>query len=317
MGIVGKKQNGKTYYYLTESARVNGKPRIVSQRYLGSAAEVEARLAESGPGEPDRTRHLAFGDLAAVWSIIERLNVVQIIDDVVVGVRRSDAAASVGSYVALACANRIVDPCSKRRFVDWWKTTAGDRWVRLPTAALDHRRFWDAMDTITAAHLDQIEARITARIVDEFNVDLSGLMLDMTNFATHIDTANDRAPIAQRGHAKQKRTDLRLVGLGLIVSSDHGIPLLSHAYDGSRPDVTQFADMVTGLDALGADTNDFTLVYDAGQNSASNQTFITDSPLHFVGSLPPSDHRDLLAIDIDPLGRNFYIQGRHRPLQVA
>ena len=300
MGIVGKKQNGKTYYYLTESARVNGKPRIVSQRYLGSAEEVEARLAQSGPGEPNRTRHLAFGDLAAVWSIIERLNIVQIIDDVV-GVRRSDAAASVGSYVALACANRIVDPCSKRRFVDWWKTTAGDRWVRLPTAALDHRRFWDAMDTITAAHLDQIEARITARIVEVFDVDLSGLVLDMTNFATYIDTANDRAPIAQRGHAKQKRTDLRLVGLGLIVSSDHGIPLLSHTYDGSRPDVTQFAGMVTTLvdrlNNLGADTNNFTLVYDAGQNSAPNQTVIADSPLHFVGSLPPSDHPDLVAID--------------------
>ena len=43
--IVGKKQDGKTYYYLTESARVNGKPRIVSQRYLGSAEEIAARLS--------------------------------------------------------------------------------------------------------------------------------------------------------------------------------------------------------------------------------------------------------------------------------
>ena len=33
--IVGKKQGDKTYYYLVESARVGGKPRIVSQRYLG------------------------------------------------------------------------------------------------------------------------------------------------------------------------------------------------------------------------------------------------------------------------------------------
>jgi hypothetical protein len=37
----------------------------------------------------------------------------------------------------------------------------------------------------------------------------------MTNFATFIDTGNGRAPIAQRGKAKQKRADLRLVGLGL------------------------------------------------------------------------------------------------------
>lgn len=299
MGIVGKKQNGKVYYYLTESARVNGKPRIVSQRYLGSAEEVEARLAESGPGEPDRTRHLAFGDLAAVWSILERLDVIDIIDDVV-GARRGDAAGTVGTYVALACANRIVDPCSKRRFVDWWKTTAGDRWVRLPAAALDHRRFWDAMDTLDTDDLQTIEARITARMVEEFDLDLSGLVLDMTNFATYIDTANERAPIAQRGHAKQKRTDLRLVGLGLIVSTDHAIPLLSHTYAGNRPDVTQFAGMVKGLtdrlEGIGADTDNFTLVYDAGQNSGPNQHTITASPLHFVGSLPPSDHSDLLAV---------------------
>ena len=45
----------------------------------------------------------------------------------------------------------------------------------------------------------------------------------MTNFATFIDTANRKAPIAQRGKAKQKRSDLRLVGLGLVVTRDGGI----------------------------------------------------------------------------------------------
>ncbi|MFN2504437.1 MAG: transposase, partial [Acidimicrobiales bacterium] len=225
--IVGKKQDGKTYYYLAESARVGGKPRIVSQRYLGSAEEIAARLSETGPGEPDRSRHLAFGDVAAVWAMLERLEVADIIDDVV-GARRADAAASVGTYVALATANRVVDPCSKRKFSDWWHTTAGDRWVRLNASALDHRRFWEAMDAISEEQLKQIERRIVARMVEVFAVDLSGLVLDMTNFATYIDSANDRAPIAQRGHAKQKRTDLRIVGLGLVVSTDGGIPLVSH-----------------------------------------------------------------------------------------
>ncbi len=302
MGIVGKKQGGKVYYYLVEHARVDGKPRTISQRYLGTAEEVEARLAQTGPGEPDKTRHLAFGDLAAVWSMLERLGVAGIIDEVV-GARRSDAAGSVGTYVALACANRIIDPCSKLGFADWWKTTAGDRWVRLPAAALDHRRFWDAMNTINTDDLEIIEARITARIVEIFGVDLTGLVLDMTNFATYIDTGNERAPIAQRGHAKQKRTDLRLVGLGLIVSADHGIPLLSHTYPGNKPDVTQFGDMVTGLvgrlESIGADPDDFTLVYDAGQNSITNQTTIAATGLHYVGSLPPSEHPDLLAISHD------------------
>jgi hypothetical protein len=55
--------------------------------------------------------------------------------------------------------------------------------------------------------------RIHTRRSRAYGLDLSGLVLDMTDFATFIDTGNDRAPIAQRGRAKQKRTGLRLVGL--------------------------------------------------------------------------------------------------------
>ena len=138
-----KTVGGQTYYYLREMARVGGKPKMVSQRYLGKASDIEAAM-DGAMAVPERTRHLAFGDLAAVWSILERLGVAAIVDDVV-GARRSDAAASVGTYMALAAANRVVKPCSKLGFAEWWATTAGDRWVRVPAAAMDHRRFWDAM----------------------------------------------------------------------------------------------------------------------------------------------------------------------------
>ena len=302
--IVGKTIKGQTYYYLREVARVGGKPKVVSQRYLGKAADIEAAI-EGAAVMPDRTRHLAFGDIAAVWTTLDRLKVGEIVDEVV-GSRRSDAAASVGTYIALAVTNRVVDPCSKRRFGDWWATTAGDRWVRVPAGALDHRRFWDAMDAIGEAQLVEVEHRIVTRAVEAFGLDVSGLVLDMTNFATYIDSGNDRAPIAQRGHAKQKRTDLRLVGLGLVVSTDGGIPLVSHAYAGNRPDVTQFGDLVNELAARfhtitddPTDRAELTLVYDAGQDSVDNQTLIDKVGLHFVGSLPPSDHPDLLAVATD------------------
>ena len=225
--LVGKKQDGKTYYYLTESARVDGQPRIVSQRYLGSADEIATRLSEAGPGEPDRSRHLAFGDLAATWSMIGRLKIVEVVDEVVGG-RRADAGASVGTYIALAILNRVCDPCSKLGFAQWWATTAGDHLVRLPTAAVDHRRFWDAMNSISVAQLVEIERRVVTCMVETFAIDISGLVLDMTNFATWIDSANQQAPIAQRGHSNQKRANLRIVGLGLIVSTDGAIPLVSH-----------------------------------------------------------------------------------------
>src|SRR5680860_699108 len=81
--IVGKRRGKQTYYYLVESARVDGKPRIVSQEYLGTAEEVMARLQGSGAGEPDRSQHKAFGDVAAVWGMLKRLQVPNdVIDDV-------------------------------------------------------------------------------------------------------------------------------------------------------------------------------------------------------------------------------------------
>jgi transposase len=298
--IIGKTIKGQTYYYLREVARVGGKPKVVSQRYLGKAVDIEAAI-DGATVVPDRTRHLAFGDVAAVWTMLERLRVAEIIDEVV-GARRADAAASVGTYIALATLNRVCDPCSKLAFAEWWRKTACDRWLAMPAAALDHRRFWEAMDQITEADLQQIERRIVAATVESFGVDLSGLVLDMTNFATYIDSGNDRAPIAQRGHAKQKRDDLRIVGLGLVVSVDGGIPLVSHAYPGNLPDVTQFKTMVDELVArfemLAGQGGELTLVFDAGQNSADNFELFEkeDSPLHFVGSLPPSEHPDLLAV---------------------
>ena len=302
--IIGKTIRGQTYYYAREVARVGGKPKIVSQRYLGKAADIEAAIA-GATTLPDRTRHLAFGDVAAVWEMLRRLRVAEIIDEVV-GPRRADAAASVGTYIALATLNRVVAPCSKLAFEQWWEKTAGDRWVKVPAAALDHRRFWEAMDQISPADLVEIERCIVAAMVETFSVDLSGLVLDMTNFATWIDSGNERAPIVQRGHSKQKRSDLRICGLGLIVSVDGAVPLVSHAYPGNKPDVTQFKAMVEELVArfssLLGDTDTraiefLTLVYDAGQNSDENYELVDETPLvHFVGSLPPSDHPDLLAV---------------------
>ena len=145
--LVGKKQDGQD---LLLPGRVGPGERQATHRLAAVSGlgrgDRRSALSEAGPGEPDRTQHLAFGDLAAVWGVLERLGVVDIVDEVV-GSRRSDAAGSVGTYIALAALNRVVAPCSKLAFADWWATTAGDRLVQLPpVAALDHRRFWDAMD---------------------------------------------------------------------------------------------------------------------------------------------------------------------------
>ena len=304
-----KKVNGRTYYYLREMARVDGKPKMVSERYLGSAADIAAALeAREAASMPERTRHLGFGDLAATWGVLTRMRVAAIVDEVL-GARRGDAGASVGTYIALAIVNRVVAPCSKLAFADWWATTAGDRVTKVTASVLDHRRFWDAMTAISMEELAEIQQRIAVAMIAEFGLDTSALALDMTNFATYIDSTNDKAPIAQRGKAKQKRTDLRLVGLGLVVTRDGGIPLAWHAYPGNTPDVTQFPTMIDQLvtrytavtaalpsDQAGSDPAQVTVVFDAGQNSEANFEHLHAARLGYVGSMPPSDAPDLLAL---------------------
>ena len=296
-----KKVGGNTYWYLREMARVDGKPKMVSERYLGTAADIEAAV-NGTVAVPRHTRHLAFGAVAAGWATLQRLAVIEIIDEVV-GPRRADAGASVGTYLALAALNRLVDPCSKRSFAEWWATTAADRFTRIRPGILEHRRAWDATHPITAAHLAIIEQRVTARMIDEFDLDVSAVALDMTNFATFIDSANPNASLAQRGKAKQKRADLRLIGLGLVVTRDGGIPVLSHTYPGNRPDVTQFPAMLTELCTRYAalawhpdPASGVTVVFDAGQNSTANFADLRERGIGYVTSLPPSDHPDLLDL---------------------
>ena len=303
--IVGKKRGTATYYYLVESARVGGQPRIVSQEYLGTADELAAAMRGGGLGLPDKTRHREFGAVAAAWGLLEDLGVAAAIDEVA-GPAPAGQPLSTGTYLALAALNRLVAPCSKAAFADWWKTTAAGRFAKIPASALDHRRFWDAMHAVTLDQLEEISQAIAVKIVQSAGVDVSSVALDMTNFATFIDTANGKAPIAQRGKAKQKRGDLRLVGLGLVVTRDGGIPLTWHAYPGNKPDVTQFPDMITQLRgqyervcaaaATSAGATGMTVVFDAGQNSEANFAHLAGAGLHYIGSVPASDCPDLTAL---------------------
>ena len=299
--------SGRPYWYLREMGWVDGKPKMVSERYVGTAADIEALLdAREEQMLPERVRHLDFGAVAAAWGLLADLGTAAIIDSEA-GARPPGLPLSPGTYLALAALNRVVDPCSKRAFTDWWRTTAADRFTKVPVSALDHRRFWDSMRAVPLEALPRIEEKLAAAACARFGLDTSSVALDMTNFATFIGTANGRAPIAQRGKAKQKRADLRLVGLGLVVTRDGGVPLLSHAYPGNKPDVTQFPQMIRDLAArhatlaaaAGQDGAEMTVVFDAGQNSEANFAVLAGTGLRYVGSVPASDCRDLLALPAD------------------
>jgi zinc-finger of transposase IS204/IS1001/IS1096/IS1165 len=124
-------QECRPYWYLREMGWVDGKAKKVSERYVGTAAELEALLdAREERMLPERTRHLDFGAVAAAWGLLADLGVAAVIDEAT-GPGPPGLPLSPGTYLALAVLNRMVDPCSKRGFADWWRTTAADRFTKI------------------------------------------------------------------------------------------------------------------------------------------------------------------------------------------
>ena len=198
--------NGRPYLYLRETARVGGRSRVVKTTYLGRPDDVARRLAE-GAGEPKAIEVRAFGAPAAALKLARELMIGEAIDRSLGG--RGGVRVSVGELICLAAINRAVAPRSKRRLGEWFASTALARLWPIPRQALRSQRFWDAMDRVSDEAIRAAEAEIVARAIDRFGVRLEPLVYDTTNFATFVDSANERNTIAQRGHAKGGRRDLR------------------------------------------------------------------------------------------------------------
>lgn len=297
---------GKRYWRIVESYRdEHGRPRLRVVRHLGTAQKLLDRLSQA-PGRPLYAEERDFGATAALWDMAQQLDIVGIIDG---RAPKRDQGASVGEYILLATLNRAIAPTSKRKLASWYRDTILTRLLPLRPAALRSQRFWDHMNYLDESTLAQIEDDITRRVVEGLNVDLRALFYDTTNFDTFLSSDNP-GELAQRGHAKSKRTDLRVVGLALLVSWDFHIPLFSKVYEGNQNDSVTFSqvldDLVARYQMFKEKCQRITLVFDKGNNSEENIQALDGSPYHFIGSLVPSQHQDLLDI---PLERFRYVKG--------
>ncbi len=296
--LTAKVIDGHTYYYARYCQRVGGKPKIVRQVYLGSLENLIAAVEHSRqPPQPQETEVAAFADVAALWHIVERLDLVPLLDSVLPAKRQQ--GLSCGQYLLLAAINRAVAPTSKLQFADWYRQTALTRLLPSDPAWLSSQNFWNHMDLVTADHIAAFEQQMSRRLIERLQLDLRALVYDGTNFFTYINTRSP-AELPQRGHNKQKRGDLRQVSLGLLVSTDFHIPLLHWVYAGNVADSVEFRSVTEELAAhyreLAQICEHITLIFDKGNNSEEAFDSLDASPFHFVGSLVPSQHTDLLAV---------------------
>jgi transposase len=293
---------GRPYYYLRECQRVDGKPKIVWQHYLGSPADLAQRL--QGP-TPHKAVIREFGASAACFELARQLDVEAIIDRCLP--KRGTRGPSVGQYLLIAALNRCLAPSSKARLGAWYEQTVLPRLVGVRASQLSSQRFWDNMSRVDADAIASIERQLAEAAVSRFGLDLKCLLFDATNFFTFVDSFNLRAKLPQRGHSKEGRDNLRIVGLALLVAADGDVPLLHHCYAGNQHDATTFGEVIGDISRrckeLSQGMGDITLVFDKGNNSEDNLELVSQTPLHFVGSLVPTHHPELLAVGRDRMRR--------------
>jgi transposase len=299
VSIIKKLVRGKPYYYARECRRVAGKPKIVWQKYLGKAEDIVAALRQpQAPTSPQAAVVTDFGAIAALFDLAQRLRLAEHIDRHVPP-GRGTQGPTVGAYLLVAVLNRCVDPRSKAQIADWFNRTILRRLLDFRPEQLTSQRFWNQMDRFSAQAIVATERDLTAHLVREFALDVRQVLFDATNFFTFIDTFNERCALAQRGHSKEGRAALRIVGLALLVTADFHLPLCHHTYPGNQTDSPTFASLTDELiqrhEILSTQVEGITLIFDKGNNSKANLQAVDRSPYHFIGSLVPSQHPDLLA----------------------
>ena len=114
-----------------------------------------------------------------------------------------------------------------------------------------------------------------------------------------LDTFNNKSSLAQRGHSKEGRASLRIVGVALLASRDFHLPLFHRTYAGNQPDAPLFRSLCSQLAdrcrAISATCESITPVFDKGNNSNANLALVDASEFHVIGSLVPTDYPEPLA----------------------
>jgi len=283
---------GHSYYYLVETARIDGKPKTVWQQYLGTADKIK-KFYES---KSDLSIHsMVFGSVAAMLSIAEELQIKEIITKEVPDMNYK---LKVWEHVVLQSVCRFHEPASKNGSIDWYDNSILPLlWGRTFSSPQTILNQFGKMVTVTENHLPKIEAEL-CKILLEKGIRPSVLVWDPTNFFTYIEEGEE---LPQKGSSKEKRFDKNLINLGLVVSQEN-IPLMHMTYEGNKHEskvITEVVDTIhERFERLGQNADELVFVFDRGNNSKENIPHIEEK-FHFIGALKKNQLRHLFDVGME------------------
>ena len=294
-----KMKKGRPYYYIREMARVEGKPKVVNQVYLGSPERI-LELAAGGGAGLSKIQAQEFGALWLAELIDREVVFADIVDSVVPEGKREDGP-SVGEYFLYAVFNRMIDSRSKRALESWYKQTAIQAIRPVDVGELTSQRFWEKWDRVTTEHVEEIAARFFRKVQEIEPADSDCFLFDTTNYYTFM-SSDTPSELARRGKNKDGRDWLRQVGIALLVTRDTQMPLFYKAYEGNRHDSKVFhrtlEEVRACMQSAKGTAAHLTLVFDKGMNSEANIALIdAHENLHFITTYSTYFAEDLAQVD--------------------
>lgn len=297
--IVAKKKANKLYYYLVESARVQGKPRITHQIYLGTADKVAALVQQGSAPLPLSGTSCQLGLPGALWLAAKESGVFDLLQSIWPPPR---SGPSTAHYLLLAAFHRICDPGPKTEVADWYRGTILQSLWQFAPERFTSQAFWDCFDQIQLSPLTTATVQPAEDELDRAQLGLLALWkrlqmvsqrllsYDTTNFYTFVASTNQRNQLAQRGHNKQGRHNLRQVGLAYVLDGVFGLSLCHHVYPGNVADAEEFAialpRLLHFLDENQIPRDSVTLVLDKGSAALHNTLELEQSGLGWISALP-------------------------------
>lgn len=304
-----KKKKGRPYLYVREIARVDGKPKVVSQIYLGSPERV-AGLATGDKTDTIKIKVEEFGALWLAQQMDQDIDLATIVDEIIPRATR-ETGPSVGEYFLYCIWNRMIEAASKNRLSQWYDRTAVQQIRPVDLDELTSQRYWEKWDRVSEKALQEITQSFFKRIWQVESPQADCLLFDTTNYYTFLasDTPSD---LARRGQNKDGRHHLRQIGLGLLVTRGSRLPIYYCVYPGNVHDSKQFEaimdDMFGIVCGLHRTKERLTVVIDKGMNSESNYAWIDEhARIHFVTTYSTYFAQDLAATALD----------RFEPLDIA
>jgi len=296
-----KKKKGRPYLYVREIVRVGGKPKVVSQIYIGSPERVAGLAAGTEEG-PEKIKVEEFGALWLAQQMDQHIELAAIIDNIVPRAAR-EIGPTIGEYFQYCIWNRMIEAVSKNRLSQWYGRTAIQQIRPVNIGELTSERYWEKWDRVSEKALQTIAETFFKRIWQLESPNADCLLFDTTNYYTFMasDTESD---LARRGKSKDGRHHLRQIGLGLLVARDSRLPLYYSVYPGNVHDSKQFEaimdEMFGIVCGLHKTKERLTVVIDKGMNSESNYAWIDGhARIHFVTTYSTYFAQELATTALD------------------